>query len=180
MLFRSDYAPFDPGEIAACGLDYLALGHYHGFLDCSGGRTKAFYPGSPHRLDFSDTADRRLLLLDLDEGGIRVEPITLPDRRFLQLAGDAARPEALYEQLIALADPQAYVRVRLTGRAATPIAGLAADLRDKFADRFYGFELESAEAATGVPETQPGTVAHVFAHLVSEHLQEAGDRKSVV
>ena len=67
----------------------------------------------------------------------------------------------------------AYVRVRLTGRAATPIAGLAADLRDKFVDRFYGFELESAEAATRAPETQPGTVAHSFARLMAERLEKA-------
>lgn len=177
-LVGEDYAPVEPREVAACGLDYLALGHYHGFKDCSAGRTKAFYPGSPHRLDFSDTAARQVLLVELAEGGVTVEPITLPDRQFLLVTGDAGRPELLYDQLLGVAGPDVYIRVRLTGRAQAPVAGLVADLEDKFAGRCYGFEVQAAEVTTHAPAAQTGTVAHAFARLMADRLAAAPDEET--
>lgn len=174
-LVGDDYAPFTPAEIAGCGLDYLALGHYHGARDCSAGRTKACYPGSPHRLDFGDGSDRRVLLVELDDAGVAVAPIILADRQFLQIDGDAGRPETLYAQLVKSASPDTFIRVRLSGRATVPLAGLAADLREKFAEQCYGFEVQGADVTTAAPETQPGTVAHVFARLMAERLAAAPD-----
>ncbi|MGE5598906.1 MAG: metallophosphoesterase family protein [Bacteroidota bacterium] len=173
-LVGQDYAPLEPAEIAASGLDYLALGHYHGYKDCSAGQTRACYAGSPHRLDFGDTAPRQAVLVELGEE-VRVEPIPLADRQFLQIEGEAGRPEKLYEQLVRLDDPGAILRVRLTGRAGTPVAGLAADLRDKFGDKFFSLEVDAAGAATQVPAAQAGTVAHAFARLMAEKLAAAPD-----
>lgn len=40
-------SPILAQEIAALQCDYVALGHWHRFLDCSINGTPAFYPGSP-------------------------------------------------------------------------------------------------------------------------------------
>lgn len=177
-LIGEDYAPIEPAEIAASGLDYLALGHYHTYRDCSAGHTKAYYPGSPHRLDFGDTAERRVLLVELDADRVAVTPIPLRDRPFLQIEGDAGRPEAVYEQLLKVEDPAAYIRLRLSGRAAEPMAGLVADLRDKFADRFFGLEIVEAAVSAAAPESQPGTVVHAFARAMAARLAEAADEET--
>ncbi|MGQ9779680.1 MAG: metallophosphoesterase family protein [Bacillota bacterium] len=169
-----DYAPFTPAAVAASNLDYLALGHYHGFLDCSAGRTKAFYPGSPHRLDFGDRAERRVLLVSLSREEVEVEPIPLADRPFLELEGDLARPEELYEELARL-DPQAYVRVRLTGRASLPAAGVAADLEEKFADRYFGFEVVLAGSEPAYAPERRGPVAEAFLRRMAARLAAADD-----
>lgn len=175
-LVGEDYAPIEPAEIESSGLDYLALGHYHSFADHRAGRTRACYPGSPHRLDFGDAAERRALLVRLDDGGVSVEPLPLPDRRFLQIEGDAARPQDLYARLIEEAGPDACLRVRLAGRAGEPVAGLIADLEDKFAGQCYSFEVQAGEAATDPPASQEGTVANVFARLMRERLAAAQDK----
>ena len=174
-LFGEDYAPFEPADISACGLDYLALGHYHGFKDCSVGRTRACYCGSPCRLDFSDTADRRLLLVELTDGPPRVEEIRLGDRVFLQIAGDAGEPEPLYEQLVKAANPEVYIRVRLSGRAREHLTSLAADLMEKFTAQCYGFEIVD-DGVTGSPvAAQPGTVVHAFAVMMEDRLRRAAN-----
>jgi len=174
--FGDDYAPFTSTEVAASGFDYLALGHYHGRLDCHSGRTKAAYPGSPHRLDFGDQAERGVVLVDLDEE-ISMETIPLIDRPFLQIEGEAAQAEALYKKLIRAADPEAFVRVRLTGPAGAPLAWLLADLREKFTEHFYGLELQAREVEPAPSAAGPGTVAHAFARLMAERLAAAADRE---
>ncbi len=171
-----DYAPFTSAEIAASGLDYLALGHCHACRDCSAGRTRAWYPGSPLRLDFGDVADRHLLLVELgDDGRVSVEPIAVPDRRFLQIDADAGRPEEIYERLMRAADPEVCLRVRLYGRTDGPKEGLVADLIEKFADRCYGFEVVAKDAWTDRREDRPGTVAHAFSRIMAERLAAAAD-----
>ena len=177
-LVGEDYAPFESAEIAASGLDYLALGHYHGFKDCSTGRTRAFYPGSPSRLDFSDAAERCVLLVELDHDKVSVAPIPLKDRHFIQIEGDAGRIELLYDQLLKAAGPDVYLRVRLAGRAGAPVEGLVADLQEKFAGRCYGFEVMPAGVSVSPPEAQAGTVAHVFAGLMAERLRSAPDEET--
>lgn len=62
-------------EIAALGCDYLALGHWHRFLDCSVDGVPAFYSGCPSEAGGS-FASANLVLLD-EASGARVERIPL-------------------------------------------------------------------------------------------------------
>lgn len=50
------YHPFRPGDLAALGADYVALGHIHkqGVLYEEDGRVIARYPGSPEALSFGE------------------------------------------------------------------------------------------------------------------------------
>jgi DNA repair exonuclease SbcCD nuclease subunit len=66
-------------EIGQLGCDYLALGHWHRFLDVSERQVKAFYSGSPSEPG-PDGASVNLVTLD-PETGVRVErqAITLAD-----------------------------------------------------------------------------------------------------
>ena len=67
---RSSLIP--AADIAACELDYLALGHVHVFRDVSQGVTRAFYPGAPVVLWAPEKASVALVTLDPEEG-VRVE-----------------------------------------------------------------------------------------------------------
>lgn len=58
-------------EIAESGLDYLALGHVHVYMDVSQGDTRACYPGSPSR-DYAGSGSVALVTLD-PEQGVRFE-----------------------------------------------------------------------------------------------------------
>lgn len=60
-------------EIAESGLDYLALGHVHVYMDVSQGTTPACYPGSPSRQYAGSGAVARVLFDP--ERGVRFEPL---------------------------------------------------------------------------------------------------------
>ncbi len=62
-------------EIAALTCDYLALGHWHRFLDCSANGIPAYYPGCPSEPGGS-FASANLVVLD-PETGARVERVPL-------------------------------------------------------------------------------------------------------
>ena len=67
---RSSLIP--AADIAACELDYLALGHVHVFRDVSQGATRAFYPGAPVVPWAPERASVALVTLDPQQG-VRVE-----------------------------------------------------------------------------------------------------------
>ena len=62
-----------PSEIAESGLDYLALGHVHVYMDVSRGNTRACYPGSPSR---QYAGSGCVVRVTLDPGrGVHFEPL---------------------------------------------------------------------------------------------------------
>ena len=68
-------SPVFEDQIGALGCDYLALGHWHRFLDVSRNGTAAFYPGSPSEAGGSFAS---VNLVTLEEGRpARVERIPI-------------------------------------------------------------------------------------------------------
>ena len=64
-------SPITQAEIGLLGCHYLALGHWHRFLDVSEGDVKAFYSGSPSE---PGTHGASVNLVTLDpQTGVRVE-----------------------------------------------------------------------------------------------------------
>ena len=76
QTYRS--SPFRPSQIAACGWDYVALGHVHPARDVSAGGVPAFYSGSPVSWgNLSDTFGF-VMLIDLDpEQGVTVRRVSV-------------------------------------------------------------------------------------------------------
>jgi len=66
-------APFSRNELLNCGFDYAALGHYHRYSDIRDelGRIRAAYGGIPVARGLDETGDHRVLLGELEKGGIR-------------------------------------------------------------------------------------------------------------
>lgn len=112
------YGPVPAGDIAASGLDYLALGHVH---TASGlnrtGDTWWAYPGCPEGRGFDETGDKGVYCLNIDKG--RTEAIFFPlcSRRYvektLDLAGRSAA-DALRDLLPDQESPDCW-RIILTG-----------------------------------------------------------------
>lgn len=166
-----DYNPIDPDDIARSGFAYVALGHYHSLMDCSCGSVKAFYPGSPCRLDFSDTADRQVLLVTCGER-VEVSPILMPDRPFLLVEEAADAAGELYRRLTTLPE-EAFVKVRLHGSVTEPVGPLLDDIMEKFGDRFFCLEAEDQTMLTPAAEEGDPTVLGVFRRRMAERLATA-------
>ncbi|MHB8896655.1 MAG: metallophosphoesterase family protein [Candidatus Geothermincolia bacterium] len=55
-------------QVRDCGLDYVALGHYHSLSDRSAGGVGAFYPGSPEMVRMQKGDFGYVLLVEFDDG----------------------------------------------------------------------------------------------------------------
>lgn len=76
-----------PADIFDPRIRYIALGHIHRSYPVCGGR--GWYSGSPIALDRTEArTGRRVLLVDVDDGEAKVEPLPVPETRAIhELSG---------------------------------------------------------------------------------------------
>lgn len=138
----SGYGPISQEEIAASGLDYLALGHVHQYSGLQrAGRTVWAYPGCPEGRGFDELGEKGVLYLEAEPGHVSAQFVPLCRRRYQILTVDltgaadplsailAALPEETWEDIF---------RILLTGESEAP--DLSA-LERALASRFYGLTL---------------------------------------
>ncbi len=112
------YGPVPAADIAASGLDYLALGHVH---TASGlnrtGDTWWAYPGCPEGRGFDETGDKGVYCLEIDKGQVRETFLPLCRRRYVEKEADlAGRPAAeVLDALLPREESPDCWRVTLTG-----------------------------------------------------------------
>jgi DNA repair exonuclease SbcCD nuclease subunit len=109
-------------EIAASGLDYLALGHWHSAQTAKAGDVTYAYAGAPEPVAVDQDRAGKVLLVTLDEHGgrrsVTVEERTVGRTVFERLELDAGTVEsqpALVSRLMAMANPDMVLDVRLIG-----------------------------------------------------------------
>ena len=109
-------------EIAASGLDYLALGHWHSAQTAKAGRVTYAYAGAPEPIAVDQDRAGKVLLVTLDgrdsRRSVTVEERTVGKTVFERLELDAAKIEsqpALVARLMAMANPDMVLDVRLIG-----------------------------------------------------------------
>lgn len=72
MDFRQDnhlYNPVGSSELAGLGMDYIALGHFHGRSDDIGGHGLIYNPGSPEPLGFDETGEHGVYIGSISKDG---------------------------------------------------------------------------------------------------------------
>jgi DNA repair exonuclease SbcCD nuclease subunit len=109
-------------EIAASGLDYLALGHWHAAQQAKAKAVTYAYSGAPEPVAVDQDRAGKVLLVTLDEHDARrtvsVEERTVGRTTFEHLeidASDIASQPALVDRLAALASPDRVLDVRVIG-----------------------------------------------------------------
>ena len=109
-------------EIAASGLDYLALGHWHSTLIAKAKGVTYAYSGAPEPVALDQDRAGRVLLVTLDDRveaqRVKVEERVVGKTTFQRLDVDAATVEsqpALITKLAGMANPDLVLDVRLTG-----------------------------------------------------------------
>ena len=132
------YDPIRKEEIAASGLDYLALGHVHQHSGLQrAGRTAWAYPGCPEGRGFDELGEKGVLLLHAQPGQVTGEFVPLCRRRYQDIRVDVTGSDPLDAVLNALppATAEAIYRITLTGACTAPDL---ARLQRALAPRFYG------------------------------------------
>lgn len=131
----SRYHAISPEDIAASGLDYLALGHIHlRTKPVRAGSTTYAYPGCPDGRGFDETGQKGVYLGEVSKGRADLRFVPTSSRIYAEvtvdisdLSGQAAIRQAVRERLQDLfgdAHPDHFYRITLTG-SLPPEQGLA-------------------------------------------------------
>ena len=141
--YRKKDLPFTLPQLKEWGLDYVALGHYHGFeLLGDAQRVFACYPGAPEGKRFGENGARYCALVHLGDAGTRVEKLQVNlrslEERSLDLSGCEHQAAAI-EAIRSLGHKDWLLRLTLTGIVEAPLDLRA--LRASCADAFFFLEL---------------------------------------
>ena len=91
---KGDYGNITLEDIAASGLDYLALGHVHQYSGLQkAGKTCWAYPGCPEGRGFDELGEKGVLYLELEGVTVREEFVPLCKRRYQVLKVDLTGEE---------------------------------------------------------------------------------------
>lgn len=136
------YGPITAADIAASGLDYLALGHVHqGSGLNKEGKTFWAYPGCPEGRGFDELGEKGVLYVEAEPGQVSARFVPLARRRYEIISVDiTGSADVLSAVRAALPEdtPNLICRVILTGEGQAP--DLAA-LERALSPEFYGLTL---------------------------------------
>jgi len=177
-----DEVVFKAEEIAASGLDYLALGHWHSFQQGRSGKVPWAYSGAPEPVALDQDQAGNVLLVTLEAEGahkrVSVEPRRVGRTRFVPLEmdlGAVVSQAALEEAIAAQGDPDAVVDVRLRGVWREDLDLDADELERALAPRF----LRARVRNLAVPELPSGplppedTIAGAFIRDLTARIEVA-------
>ncbi|MCD7749557.1 MAG: DNA repair exonuclease [Oscillospiraceae bacterium] len=138
----SPYGAITESELAASGMDYVALGHTHSYSGPrQAGNTTYAWPGCPEGRGFDETGQKGVILADVEPGSCRIEQLPLDGRRYEVLTVNVTDTDPLTAIEAALDRDTArdIYRIRLTGQAE-PAPDRAA-LTRALEGRFFALEL---------------------------------------
>ena len=188
---KSPYCPVTAEQVAASGLQYLALGHTHKGGSFTAGATLCAWPGCPMGRGWDETGRKGMLLAELtDRVTLHTLQVRLPAflEETVDISGGAA--EAL-GRVLPPVDSGDYYRVTLTGRGSPDIPGLRKqfshlpflELRDRTRAPLDPWALAGEDSLPGVclgllkqryeqaPTQEDGEQARLAAELVARLLE---------
>ncbi|MBI4365102.1 MAG: metallophosphoesterase family protein, partial [Candidatus Latescibacteria bacterium] len=142
---RPSDLPIDREEIAASRLHYLALGHYHNYVEVREAGSVAVYPGTLEGRKFGENGARYLVVSTLARDAVSVERTpwnarTLSESTIDFLTSEIHDERKLLERIAAFAGEREIVRVLLEGAA-----GFAFEpdrIRARLGERFFHLEIQ--------------------------------------
>ena len=174
--------PISRTEIAASGLHYLALGHFHNFAEIREGGSVAVYPGTLEGKKFGENGPRYLVTATLSRDSISLERTpwnvrTVHDTT-VDLSSTEVRDESQLEgRIMAFAGDREIARVRLEGPADFVFD--PERLQKRVAPRFFHVEIEDAtyvlNASLLERYREEATVRGVFVRSMLERIDKAPD-----
>lgn len=173
----SRYCPVSSADIAASGLDYLALGHIH---TCTGvqraGNVPWAYSGCPEGRGFDETGEKGALLVTLDSSGAEAEFVPLAMRRYEILTADMTGddPAAALMAVLPQERERDIFRILLKGSAgALDLEALTA----LAAPYFYSVTLrdETRPARNLWERLEEDTLTGLFLRQLRARMEESSD-----
>ena len=139
---ESAYDPISEDEIAASGMDYVALGHIH---KASGlrraGEVWYAWPGCPEGRGFDETGEKYVDLIELDGGKCTLREISIASRRYETMDVDVSGAEPLLAIHTLLPDDTVCDVYRITLRGETDAPPDLRRLYENLSEFFFELQL---------------------------------------
>ena len=180
---EQDDVLFTEAEIAESGLHYLALGHWHSFLEGRAGNTAWAYAGAPEPVAVDQDGAGSVVVVELDEatGKVTLEarPVGRTSHRRLDVDAAAISSQAELERRLGeLADPDVVLDARLVGVLPDRLDLNLDEVEQHLAGRFLRFRLRDHSVAA-LPEgelppadTIPGAFVRDLEARIAQHEQD--------
>jgi exonuclease SbcD len=170
------------GHLEACGLDYLALGHWHSFRRCfEDAKTFVQYSGSPETLGFEEDSGY-VALVTLGGESPHVEKRRTGHYGWNELGlswHDVGSAEALKKQLAPLASTQTILKVVMTGCISDKQLVDWNRVMEETAPQFAYLRFDTSQVKEELPlerlehDYRENTVQRAFVTLVGEAIGKA-------
>ena len=145
-----DDLPISFQDIADSGMDYIALGHWHGAQDFSSGKVKAWYAGSPeitYQEGKGGLGQGYALIVEIGQNGTNVSPIKITDKEIKEINFDLQifenKKEALYQEIEKLANPNLILSVSLSGFADAENLLSFQKIEEDFQNKFFYIKVKN-------------------------------------
>ena len=144
-----DDLPISFQDIADSGMDYIALGHWHGAQDFSSGKVKAWYAGSPeitYQEGKGGLGQGYALIVEIGQNGTNVSPIKITDKEIKEINFDLQmfeNREALYQEIEKLANPNLILSVSLSGFANAENLLSFQKIEEDFQNKFFYIKVKN-------------------------------------
>ena len=143
-----DDLPISFQDIADSGMDYIALGHWHGAQDFSSGKVKAWYAGSTeitYQEGKGGLGQGYALIVEIGQNGTNVSPIKITDKEIKEINFDLQMldKEALYQEIEKLANPNLILSASLTGFADAENLLSFQKIEEDFQNKFFYIKVKN-------------------------------------
>jgi DNA repair exonuclease SbcCD nuclease subunit len=179
---EADDVLFTDAEVAASGLHYLALGHWHSFRQGVQGDTTWAYAGAPEPVALDQDGAGQVLIVELSERDgheyVAIGQHAIGRTKFEHLDVDAAAVAsqvALIESLRASADPDLVLDVRIVGVLPDELELQEEEIERQLAPDFFRVRVRSRAVPAepeGVPPP-PDTIVGAFIRDLEERIVAA-------
>lgn len=166
-------------EIAKSGMDYVALGHWHSMGDFSTGGVQAWYPGAPEQLKFGEDGAGNVLLVELGNGKVTVEPHRVGRFTWVEQTIDVSKyppGDPLESEILTSAGNNVLLKVTLKGVLPKGTEIDTVSLEDMLADEFFHLQIEGQGVGLPLEDLDSIFAAGTVGARYVQQLQEQIDR----
>lgn len=186
---KDAHCPFERADLEQSGADFLLLGHYHELRLRPAEAPRYAYPGSPEPLGFGEEGTHYVLLLEVADAGVTVEPVPVNEVSYrtvqVDLTGlgtsDAVRSR-IQDACVNGGGAAEIVRVVLSGQPEQELDLDPEGLLHSCAPLFRYLEIDNrADAPFDLDQIRNEmTTRGAFLRLMEERIAGVGDEERTV
>ena len=173
---EAGYRPISTDDIENSGLDYIALGHFHGYMNLNT-KIPCCYSGSPEGLSYKDEGDMFVLLVTYDNGKVNITKKRTNKRIFKTIELDCTNYDndtEIRKVISKTTGENNILRILLNGCPSLDFNFDINSLMKEFESKYFCLKIIDD---IHIPEdlSEDETIRGTFIKLIREEINKEGD-----